>query len=44
MILAMNKVLSVINKYHPDIPVDVRTLRNMPKKSDVKQLESGCYF
>lgn len=40
----MNKVLSVIKKYHPDIPSDVRTLRKTPKKSDVQQLVLGGSF
>lgn len=41
---ALSSLLSVLRKYHPDIPMDARTLLKTPSQCNVKEISGGSYY
>ena len=43
---AVNNLLDTLNKYHPKLPKDSRTLLNTPRHNVIKEIAGGsyCYF
>lgn len=41
---AFSDLLRILSPYHPELPLDSRTILNTPKKQNIQELESGQYI
>lgn len=41
---ALSSLLSLLRNYHPDIPMDARTLLKTPSQCNVKEISGGSYY